>query len=641
MASRDRDYPRKVSKRALDIAADEPTYRSRRKMTRVNLFGQKEASAEDDSLKILKAYESQQIKDPFSAQYTNTIYATGVNNILPPPYNPYALMRFPIENNTLRQCIDAMVINIEAMGHRFEYIGPEGGEEAPEALSEKYRLEALVTQPNGEYGILELRERRRRDFETFGYCFLEVCRGTYKNDIVSYYHVPAETIRLTAADAEETPYMVWLFREEQYVQQKVMRRFRRFVQEIGTRRVYFKEFGDPRAIDSTTGMPYDGVDASRLATELVFNNIYSPGSPYGMPRYINQLPAIMGSRESELTNLQFFKENAIPAMAVCVSGGHLTADSVDEIEEHIYSVQGRNAQHRVMILEAEADNNASSPDGASKAPKLELIPLAKDRQSDGLFQEYDKNNSAKVRSSFRLNPLLLGMSQDVTYAVAEASMVVAEGQVFGPERNKIDDIFNQQILSDATGKPPLFWRFRSQAARISDPQMIINALITFDRVGALTPNIVIGIANEMFDLDMEIIDDVWGNYPFDITIGLLRQGQLVGMDEVVGAMTAIVNPNAQAAPGWPVLGPGSESPPGVTKTAKELLIAPLQKLIDEAGLAERGYKERARDGKTVSEPLKKKVQTNPYLAKRAEGCSCERAACNECQTRIEKTKDRR
>ncbi|MGH8562765.1 MAG: hypothetical protein ACREXW_01245 [Gammaproteobacteria bacterium] len=210
-------------------------------------------------------------------------------------------MRFPNENNTLRQCIDAMVINIESFGHRFEYIGPENGEESKEAKADKAKREALIMQPNGEYGIIELRERIRRDLETFGYRFVEICRGTFNREIASYYHVPAHSVRLTACDQEETETSVWLVRDGKYVKQKIKRRFRRFVQEIGTKKVYWKEYGDPRLISSKDGRPYTQLEPDEQANEMHFYSLYAPGSPYGMPCWINQLPSVMGSRESELT----------------------------------------------------------------------------------------------------------------------------------------------------------------------------------------------------------------------------------------------------------------------------------------------------------------------------------------------------
>lgn len=510
--------------------------RSRGNRQKIDLFGKKLTPAQkavlDEYHKARRAYESTQIPDPFKTVYTSSLTAAGPEHILPPPYNPYTLIKFPNENNTLLQCIDAMVINIEAYGYRLEHIGEEGEDESKEAIAEKIRLEALLEQPNEDYGLIEFRERKRRDKETLGYCFTEICRTEFGKEICSYYHVPAHTLRLTAQDREATEIKAWLQRDGKYVQQTVKKRFRRYIQEIGSRKVYFKEFGDPRKVSSRTGIVSEDTPDADLATEIYMENRYTPGGPYGVPCWINQLPAVMGSRESELTNLQFFKDNAIPAMAIMVSGGHLTGDSIDEIEELIYSVQGRGSVHRVMILEAEGAEKAASTDGKIPAPKIEIKPLAGDRQSDALFQEYDKNNQVKIRSSFRLPPIFIGLSEDLTHATAQASLTMAEAQVFGPERNKVDEFFNFVILSDKEGRPPAEWRFRSNPPRIADPDTLVDALTVFDQLGALTPNISIGIANELFDLSIEPIDADWGDYPFDIVMSLLSKGELKGIEEI-------------------------------------------------------------------------------------------------------------
>lgn len=563
--------------RNLSLKDDSAARPARRAMRRKILFGESAiADREKAELEIRarRAYESAQIQDPFKAAYTSSLSATGPEHILPPPYNPYTLMRFPNENNTLRQCIDAMVINIESMGHRLEYVGPDGGDESKEALAEKAKLEALLDQPNGEYSLIELRERCRRDKETFGYRCIEICRGLYNNEIVSYYHVPAHTIRLTTVDLQETEVDIWLLRDAKYVKQKIKKRFRRYVQEIGNKKVYFKEYGDPRRISSKNGRPDDNTPDNELATELHIEHLYNPGSPYGVPRWINQLPAIMGSRESELTNLQFFKDNAIPAMAVLVSGGHLTADSIDDIEELMYSVQGRDAVHRVLVLEAEGADKAVGPDKTIPSPKLEMKPLIHDRQSDALFQDYDKNNQAKVRSSFRLPPIFIGRSEDLTHATASASLVMAEGQVFGPERNKVDDFFNFVILTDKNGRPPAFWWFRSNPPRIVDPSAMIDALTTFDGLGALTPNISIGIANELFDLNIPLVQDEWGDYPFEIVMALVGRGQLKGLEGIKDEIEPIddsLNPGSGKAK--------TKLTPEQELAVQEKVVQPLKNLV--------------------------------------------------------------
>lgn len=476
----------------------------------------------------MRAYESHQIVDPFDAAYSAG--AAGSTTVIKPPFNPAGLMHLPNENNILRQCIDAMVTNIESFGHRLEYAGPEGGEESAEAKAEKARLEALLDQPNGEYTLIELRERLRRDYETFGYAFLEVGRDA-TGQIAILYHVPAHTMRLCAKDNVAVQVERILTRNGKPAKVKVTKQFRRFVQQVGTQKVYFKEYGDPRSIDPATGLEEAKLHVEDQATEIFHLSLYSPGHSYGLPRWINQLPAIRGSRESEMTNLQFFQDNAIPAMAILVSGGFLSQGTMDEVQTAFTSARGRRSMNRVLVIEATGDDQASAPEGTVPAPKLDIKPLMADRQSDALFQNYDENNQKKVRSSFRLPPIFVGRSEDLTYATAQASLIMAEAQVFGPERNKIDDLFNLHLLS-RDGVPPRFWRYRSNPPRIVAPDDIVRALEVLNKAGAITPNIAIGITNELFDLNIKTITAPWGDYPFAIVNELAKQGTLSGIEDI-------------------------------------------------------------------------------------------------------------
>jgi PBSX family phage portal protein len=310
------------------------------------------------------------------------------------------------------------------------------------------------------------------------------------------------------------------------------KQYRRFVQQVGSRLVYFKEFGDPRVIDPQTGLENTTLPLDAQATEIFHFSLYSPGSPYGIPRWIGNLPAIMGTRESELTNLQFFKDNAIPAMAILVSGGALTNDTINNIENHFTTSKGRGSMNRVMVLEAEGDPVAATVEGQVPPPRLDIKPLTSQRQTDGLFKDYEEANEKKIRASFRLPPLFVGRSDDYTHATADASMVMADAQVFGPERNKEDDIWNANFLS-IDGMPLSFWRIRTNPPRLVSADSVLKALETLDDLGAVTPNIAIGIANELFDLALTPISTEWGNYPFPLVMQLALAGNLNGLQEIM------------------------------------------------------------------------------------------------------------
>jgi capsid portal protein len=146
---------------------------------------------------------------------------------------------------------------------------------------------------------------------------------TRSGRVVMMSHLPAHTIRLTNREINPVEVEVTLPREGgKEMKRKVQKRFRRFVQQVGNRRVFFKEYGDPRNIDPATGeeMKVTGKKAADgQATEVIHLCPYNPSSPYGLPRWFNQMRNILGTAQAEMVNLDFFRDNAIPAMMLLVA----------------------------------------------------------------------------------------------------------------------------------------------------------------------------------------------------------------------------------------------------------------------------------------------------------------------------------
>lgn len=472
-----------------------------------------------DEFKYIESSSNQRPEDT-QETYDNSgsLFNSGVIN---PPYNLYALAKLPNNNAILRQCIDVMVTNIESNGYRLEYIGPKGKEKSEEVLAEKRNLTNFLENPNGDYSLIELRERLRYDYEVFGNAYVEVIRDKSQK-IKSIYHIPAYTMRLTTVDPNVVEATTRVMGSDgQYYIKKYNKRFRRFAQYMNGKYIYFKEFGDPRTLNPTTGEFKANTAFANSATEIYHFSEYAPGTGYGLPRWFNQLPAIMGSREAELTNLDYFQENAVPAMAITVSGGYLTDETMESIETAFTNIRGRSAQNRVIVIEAAGDIDAADEHGRLPAPKLEIKTLHEDRQGDALFQNYEKACMDKIRSSFRLPPIFLGMSQDYNRATADQSMIMGESQIFGPERRKIDEFINGKILANFQ---PRYWMFKSLPPRIAGATDLMNTVKTLSDVGALTPNAAINITNETLDMNLQPIKEEWGDRPFFITQAQAQNG---------------------------------------------------------------------------------------------------------------------
>jgi len=484
---------------------------------------------------VYKEFESNQATDPNTTVSSAFSFSGSKFDLVTPAYSPEVLKLIPEENNILSQCIDVYVQNIENTGHTLDYIGPEGAEEDPIVLAEKSRAESLVDSPNPEYSLAELRRRVRYDKETFGYAFIEITRDT-NGEVMFAYHVPAHVVKMTKKDREPVDVIAKIKRNGVIVDHPTKRYFRRFVQQVGNQNYFFKEYGDPRNIDYRTGdvIPQNAeAPLDKLATEIVMISRYKSGFPYGLPRWTCQLPSILGSRESEMVNLEFFRDNAIPALAVLVGGGGLTQDSLDTLVNILTSRRGRESMNRVAILEAVADSEAASIDGKLPIPAISMQSLTNDRQSDALFQNYDNKCQEKIRSAFRLPPILLGLSSDYTRATAVASLLMCESQVFQPERAEMDELINRYILGNGYNGPQ-YWVYKSNPSKISDKQDIAENIDVFEKVGALTPNVAIGLANELFGLQIQDIQEPWGNYPFSMTQALIAKDRtIMGLNDLI------------------------------------------------------------------------------------------------------------
>lgn len=450
--------------------------------------------------------------------------------VIEPAHSFKDLLKAYMSSTILRQCVESYVTNIEAYGTQLEYIGPEGSEQSRAAQNEKARIERILAGlTQDDRPLYKHREESRIDKESLGGRCFEILRDA-AGRVVGFNHIPMVTIRMTTKEKEYTEYSVYDPSSGVTVYRK--RRFRRFVQTSSSgKKTWFKEFGDPRPIDPTTGKVDWELDIENEATEIYYDSLYFPGSPYGVVRWVGAIPALLGSREAEMVNLNFFRDNAIPAMAVLVSGGALTEESFEKIDNYISGVRGQASMNRIVVMEAVNDymgNPAGAFDGSLPAPKVDIKPMLAERQHEGLFKDYIAESERKARSTFRLPPIYIGSASEYNRASAFASMLTADQQIFIPERIAWDEMFNNVVLSTHAIK---FWRVRSSGPGISDPAEVSKLVTALGKEGAMTPNVAIKIANRFLDSDIEPITEEWGDTPFALITEFIKDGKTIpGLD---------------------------------------------------------------------------------------------------------------
>lgn len=465
-------------------------------------------------------------EDPFEQLYSS-------QNLLLPPYDFDNLYSIYEENDVLQACVAAMRNNVDGFGYDLDFVGDDFKEKkTPEAKAEYESLKNFFDYANDEQSWTTIRKDAREDLEVIGNAAIEIVRNL-KGEIALAYHLPFKRMRIAAIktgqeDGVRTKVVV--FRNGKPTTLTVRKLFRRFCQlsPSGKKLRWFKSFGDPRPMDATDGLFKSPVEIKRFATEVMHFKLNFGGNVYGFPRWIGAVLEAMGRRSAQFVNYDLFESQGLPPMAIMVSNGILTDDSVSAIQEMVRGLRGVEKWNRVVLLESHVESSGLEDKGQAK---IELKNLAEYRKEDQMFERYLTSTAHNTRHSFRLPPLYVGMTETYTMATSKAAKTVAEEQIFVPEREAVDEIINQRIVVKEFNAK--YWRYRTRGPRIVGAEEISKGVETFSKVGAFSVNHAIEMANEAFGLNMTKYEGKWADYPLEFVIKLVEQGATVeGLDEL-------------------------------------------------------------------------------------------------------------
>jgi len=401
-----------------------------------------------------------EVEDEFADLYWTT--TSSQNVFVTPPFEPRGLMRLVQHNNILSQCVDAMEVNIDGTG--FNFVPGEGVANMDAGEAEK--LTEFFTEPYPGKSMIQLRRSLRRDLESIGWGFLEVLR-TADGKVAVLRNIPAWTVRYVRLD-NAVSVQKTIQRNGESIQINLQERERRFGQKIGPAVVYFREFGTSRQLSKTNGKwedPGNPVAMEDRASELIAFQV-NPDvySPYGVPRWINQLPSVLGSRKAEESNLEFFDSGGIPPAIIFVQGGTLAPKVSEQLRTYL-SGQSTN-RNRAVVVEAQA--SGGNLDGPPGNVQVRVERFGAERANDALFMGYDQRTEDHVRTGFRLPPLFLGKAADYNFATAKVAYMVAESQVFQPERTEFDEVMNKTVVAELGAKTAIL---KSMPITLTDVQV--------------------------------------------------------------------------------------------------------------------------------------------------------------------------
>jgi capsid portal protein len=181
-------------------------------------------------------------------------------------------------------------------------------------------------------------------------------------------------------------------------------------------------------------------------------------------------------------NVAFFENDAVGRLAITVSGGRLTADSIEMIKQFLAKGKGPENAHRVMVLQSESKKIGI---GDSKA-QINVVPLTVGVTEDASFLGYRQANDEEIREAFGIAKVFF-TTEDVNRATAAVSRQITNEQEFEPDRLDKEFRINHTILHAPPFEVALV-EFRFKRPKISDPMDRAKIEDLYARHGALTPN---------------------------------------------------------------------------------------------------------------------------------------------------------
>lgn len=263
--------------------------------------------------------------------------------------------------------------------------GDDPSTEVVELDPELEMLEHFFNEPFPGMSFTTIRRKLRVDMESTGNGYLEVIRNM-AGEVVFVRHLESVTMRLVKLDAP-TNVEVTVTRGGKEVKATLPMRERRFAYKIGAHLVYYREFGSSRQVNRKTGAwiepeSDDNKNIELLGSEVLHFSVYKDfRTHYGMPRWINQLPSIMGSRKAEEFNLEFFDAGGLPPAIIFVQGGALVGGVKEQLQQYLSGKA--SSKHRAAIVEVMSTSGSLDSSGTVSV-KVERFGACLDNQSEVL-----------------------------------------------------------------------------------------------------------------------------------------------------------------------------------------------------------------------------------------------------------------
>jgi capsid portal protein len=117
---------------------------------------------------------------------------------------------------------------------------------------------------------------------------------------------------------------------------------------------------------------------------------------------------------------------------------------------------------------------------------------------------------------WRLPPIFVGRTDEYTRTTAESSRVLADEQIFAPERNSFDEFMNRIIFPEMG---IIYHKYCSNSPNTTDNQQLVKILSGSEKTGGMTPIIAREILEDILSKELPPFPkDFPADTPFSLTM---------------------------------------------------------------------------------------------------------------------------
>ena len=368
--------------------------------------------------------------------------AYGLFDVITPPYDLYELANYYDTSFANHAAIDAKVENIVGLGYDFVISDKttmklEAQKDSEAVARARNRIERLKIQLrdwleglNQDESFTLVMEKVITDLHSTGNGYLEIGR-TVTGEIGYVGHIPATTIR-------------------------VRRLHDGFVQVIGNKVVYFRNFGASNA---------NPITDDKRPNEIIHLKEYSPlNTFYGVPDVIAAMPSLLGDSLASQYNIDYFQNKAVPRYIVTLKGAQLSADSEDKLFRFLQTgLKGQS--HRTLYIPLPGDSETNKVE-------FKMEPIENGVQ-EGSFSVYRKQNRDDILVAHQVPLSKLGGGDSSAIAASLAQDRTFKEQVARPAQRNIEKVLNK-IIREKTDILELKFNELTLTDELAQSQILTN-----------------------------------------------------------------------------------------------------------------------------------------------------------------------